>query len=438
MHLSGVFRPAQRRGVSGVSQQRLIRFAAVAAAALTVAVSCPAASAVPAVAASATLTTGLSVTVQHVAMGNVALMSTAAGRAAVAEAIATAPEQAVVAGLTARQLAGQRVIFSYSGLTPPASLLTLIRNGEAGGVLFFAPNYASKSQFASAVAKLNAANAASTNPARGYPLLLMTDQEGGYVKRLPGAPHQSEKQIGAIKPLSAAETAARTAGRGAASTLRGFGLNVNLAPVLDIYRTPGDFDDQFQRSYSQSKTVVSDLGAVFITAQQFHGVAATAKHFPGLGPASAKQNTDERPVTITTSAATLWTKDEYPYRAAIAAGVKLVMVSWAAYPSLGSTRPAGLSSAIVQGQLRTRLGFTGVTITDSIGAGALSHYGSVRNRALLAAKAGMQLILSTGSPSTGISVTGGLLSGYRDGKLSKATFQAAVTQILALRAGLAS
>ena len=99
--------------------------------------------------------------------------------------------------------------------------------------------------------------------------------------------------------------------------------------------------------------VVSALGADFIPAQQAGGVAATAKHFPGLGAATASQDTDEVPVTIHLSTATIRAVDEYPYQAAIAAGVKLVMVSWAKYPNLGSARPAGLSPAIVRGELRS-------------------------------------------------------------------------------------
>jgi beta-N-acetylhexosaminidase len=221
--------------------------------------------------------------------------------------------------------------------------------------------------------------------------------------------------------------------------LRGYGLNVNLAPVLDVFRTPGDFDDQYQRSYSASQDVVSALGASFISGQQEHGVAATAKHFPGLGAATASQNTDERPVTLKVSAAKLWSKDEYPYRAAIAAAVDLVMVSWAKYPNLGSGRPAGLSSVIVQGQLRDRLGFKGVTITDSIGAGALNPYGSVQHRSLLAAEAGMQLIMAASqSTPQGVQVMDGLESGYRAGTLGGTTFRDTVQQILKLRLGLSS
>ncbi len=346
-------------------------------------------------------------------------------------------ELALASTLSARQLAGQRVIYSYSGRTPPASLLRLIRLGDVGGVIFFGSNFKSRAQFTAAVGQLETANASKSNPARKYPLLLMTDQEGGQVRRLPGAPVHSEKWIGSRPTASARAYQARSAGRGAGKNLLRFGLNVNLAPVLDVYRVPGDFDDQFQRSYSTNASIVSKLGTDFIRAQQATGVAAAAKHFPGLGAAGASQNTDDRPVAIRLPAKTLQDVDEYPYRAAIAAGVKLVMVSWARYPALGSGLPAGLSSVIVQGQLRQQLGFTGVTITDAIGAGALTAFGSPSNRALLAAQAGMQLILSAAqTPTEGQQCLAGLLSGFRSGALSKATFRATVAQILQLRASL--
>ena len=89
---------------------------------------------------------------------------------------------------------------------------------------------------------------------------------------------------------------------------------------------------------------MGQLGADFITAQQRTGVAATAKHFPGLGSAAKGQNTDKRPVTLNVSLTAIRNTDEVPYQAAIAAGVRLVMVSWAVYPALAPGRPAGLSS----------------------------------------------------------------------------------------------
>jgi beta-N-acetylhexosaminidase len=184
--------------------------------------------------------------------------------------------------------------------------------------------------------------------------------------------------------------------------------------------------------------VVAELGAQFITAQQREGVAATAKHFPGLGAATQSQDTDDAPVTLNLPLATIRDVDELPYAAAIAAGVRLIMVSWAVYPALDPGRPAGLSARIVGGELRQRLKFTGVTITDALEAGALRGYGTYQNRALLAAEAGMDLILCSAQyVGEGEQATAGLEAGYQDGALSAQQFAAALQRVMALRASLA-
>ena len=335
--------------------------------------------------------------------------------------------------LSLEQMAGQRVIYSYGGLRPPAELLRLISHGDAAGVIFFSQNVSSRAQLTKVVAELEQADASPENPVR-TPLLLMTDQEGGQVRRVPGAPLLSELQIGESADPSAAAT---NAGASAAQNLRGIGINVNLAPVLDVYRQQGDFDDQFQRSYSMNPAIVGELGADFITAQQRAGVAATAKHFPGLGAAAQPQDTDKVPVTLKLPLATIRDTDELPYKAAIAAGVRLVMVSWAVYPALEPGRPAGLSATIVNGELRQRLKFKGVTITDALEAGALRAFGPFQNRALLAAEAGMDLILcSVQNVGEGEQATVGLEDGYRDGELGKQAFAAALQRVLALRESL--
>jgi len=338
--------------------------------------------------------------------------------------------------LSRAHLAGQRIVYAYAGTTPPAALLALVRAGEAAGVIFFAPNAPSVAVLRAAVAALRQANAAS--PVH-VPLLLMTDQEGGLVRRLPGAPALSERQIGASSGASALASAA---GAGAAATLRGAGLNVNLAPVLDVYRTPGNFIDRYQRSYSSDPQLAGTLGAAFIRAQQAAGVAATAKHFPGLGAAGTSQDTDVRAVTIPTALASLRAVDEAPYRAAIAAGARLVMVSWAVYPALDATAPAGLSARVIQGELRGRLGFAGVTITDGLGAGALVRYGGFDARAVRAARAGADLVLCTvgaaqaNGPAIGLAALHGLEGALAHGTLAPGAFRQAVARVITLRASL--
>ncbi|WUH92006.1 beta-N-acetylhexosaminidase [Streptomyces sp. NBC_00433] len=343
------------------------------------------------------------------------------------EAVARAA-YAVPAALTPQQQAGQRVVFSYSGTTVPQSLLDQIASGQAAGVIFFGGNISSLAQITAAVQQLRQANLRSPNPA---PLLLMTDQEGGQIRRLPGAPVLSAKQIGASADPAGG---AADAGTGAGNLLRSVGMNVNLAPVLDVYRTAGDFEDQYQRSYSTDPEVVSLCGRSFITAQRATGVAATAKHFPGLGPATAAQNTDLRPVTLKTSLSQLRHLDEVPYVAALTAGVDLVMVSWAIYSELDAAHPAGLSPTVVQSELRERFTFTGVTITDAIGAGALSALGTPAQNAVTAAAAGMDLVLdASGDVAAGQAIVSSLAGALQGGVLGATGFTAALGRINALR-----
>jgi beta-N-acetylhexosaminidase len=336
-------------------------------------------------------------------------------------------------GLSAAQLAGQRIIYAYSGLNPPASLLAAIRGGRAAGVILFGPNVAGSAQVHAVVAQLQRANAASPIHA---PLLILTDQEGGEVRRLPGAPSLSERQIGASAD---AVRLAQQAGTGAGRNLARAGVNVNLSPVVDVFRQAGNFIDEFGRSFSSRPQAVTALARAFIEAQQRTGVAATAKHFPGLGAASRAQNTDLGPVTLNLSAGQLRSVDEAPYRAAIATGVKLVMASWAIYPALDRRSPAGLSARVIQGELRGRLGFRGVTISDTIEAGALGRYGTPAERGVLAAKAGEDLIIcsaidpAANRPAIGTAVLNGIAAAMTGGQLSQSAAQQAAARVLALR-----
>jgi beta-N-acetylhexosaminidase len=180
--------------------------------------------------------------------------------------------------------------------------------------------------------------------------------------------------------------------------------------------------------------VVSSCAQAFITAQQKAGVAATAKHFPGLGSAAKSQDTDTGPVTLNVPLSELRSKDEVPYGPAIAAGVKLIMVSWAVYPALDPSLPAGLSPTVVQSELRGRLGYQGVTITDAIEAGALTSFGGNGQRARRAAEAGMDVMLcAIQDPGQGQSVVRALATALDKGKLNATDFNAAVQRVTALR-----
>jgi beta-N-acetylhexosaminidase len=266
---------------------------------------------------------------------------------------------------------------------------------------------------------------------------MMTDQEGGLVNRLPGPPDLSERAIGASPdgPSLAAQ-----AGGTAGANLITAGISVDLAPVLDVYRRPGNFIDQSQRSYSMNPVASGRLGRAFITGLQQTGVAATAKHFPGLGAATTEQDTDARPVELKVPLRELRRIDEAPYRSAIAARVRLIMISWATYPALDPRMPAGLSPTVIRNELRSRLGFMGVTITDSLGAGALARFGGYGQRGFLAARAGADLILcattnpDANTPTEGVAVLNSLTSALARHSLSRTAAQQAAARVIELRA----
>jgi beta-N-acetylhexosaminidase len=323
------------------------------------------------------------------------------------------------AGMSTRQLAGQHVVIGFSGTSPPSSLLRLIRRGELGGVILFGANISSRSQVRSLTHKLQKAR-----PKGAPPLLVSTDQEGGQVKRFSGPPARSPAGIGAKNSTSYA----RKQGAATARNLRGVGVNVNLAPVLDVARK-GSIMERQQRSFSRSTSRVTRIGGAFARGLDANTVASTGKHFPGLG--AATQNEDLHLNRITASRKTLRAKDEHPYSAQPGA-LKLVMLSTALYPALGKG-PALFSKRVVDQELRGHVGFKGVTITDALDAPALNPYGSLGRRGVLATKAGIDLLLYSGS---GSGTTDALVKAVRSGSISKPALRSSVRRTLELRASL--
>lgn len=337
------------------------------------------------------------------------------------------------AKLSPEQQVAQRVIFSYPGATPSDELLQLIKDGMVGGLIFFGENILSLAQITDVVSELRAAHAQS--PTSATPLILTTDQEGGVVRRLRGQePLLSAKQMGASADRVAEAT---KGGRGAGLILRQVGMNLNLAPVEDVYREEGNFDDRFGRSFSSDWMVCGELGAAFVRAQQATGVAATAKHYPGLGWATRDENTDLGVVTLTQPADEIRSVDEAAFGPVIDAGVQLVMTSWATYPAIDPDYPAGLSKIFVGGELRGRQHFRGVTITDALEAGALAPFGDTGERSVLSADAGMDLLLcSARDVGQGQEAVAAVTAALGSGRLNPGHFKIALTRVRRLRDSL--
>ena len=165
------------------------------------------------------------------------------------------PVSAASPELTDGQLAGKRVIASFSGLEPPRPLLRQIRRGEVAGVILFGDNVENRSQARAVIQRLQLAARTSQPVELQAPLLTMLDQEGGLVRRLPGAPSRSQAQLGRIGTTAAA----REAGRAAGKNICGVGANVNLAPVLGVGRPGGGFLSRFGRIYGDSPKHVARL-----------------------------------------------------------------------------------------------------------------------------------------------------------------------------------
>jgi beta-N-acetylhexosaminidase len=252
---------------------------------------------------------------------------------------------------------------------PNQRFLTRIRNGKMGGVLLLRNGWLTQSTAASVTTELQ--RAACT---RGEPLLIAVDQEGGIVRRLPWAA-PTEAPASMSSPSVAHAQAAE-----AATGLHSVGIDVDFAPVVDTPSSARNFLGS--RAFSRSRTWNARLARAFVTGLQSGGIAGTAKHFPGLGLASG--NTDHGRIVIG-SAAWKLRQGLLPFKSAVAAGVKLVMVSTAIYPGLDpSQRPAAFSSAIIDGVLRQELGFKGVTVTDSLTAPAADRIPHTATRAMLA------------------------------------------------------
>ena len=278
-----------------------------------------------------------------------------------------------------RLLVGGVIVGALEG-KPTASFLARVRAGEVGGVILVGRSW-SASTMTATTAQLQAAACVA-----GSPLLIGVDQEGGRVRRLPwAAPFESPAALGDVGEPGVVE---QKAGQ-AAAALRAAGVDVDFAPVADVRSAQSGWLGS--RTFSTSTALVAKLVPAFVDGLQSAGVAATAKHFPGLGNATA--NTDGRAVVVRSSAVTL-RHNLAPFREAVAAGVQLVMISSAAYPALdAAAQPAMFSRPIVTTLLRKELGFQGVVVTDALDAPAAARTPHAPARAI---GAGVDLLLYTG------------------------------------------
>lgn len=373
--------------------------------------------------------------------------------------------------LTLQQLVGQRVVVGFVGTKPPQKLLTAIRTGAVGGVILFGDNVTSKSQTQRLTRKLQRTAMLAKQP---Y-LFVMTDQEGGDVKRFAWAPPKhSPMAIGRKADVAAA---AHSEGTLTGAALRAAGVNVNLAPVADVLGGPPGVSPGIQtvaaavtgatgasavvtgatgasaptgaptgatgptafaespgaflglRSFGENPRMVAVAACEFSSGLQNAAVAATMKHFPGLG--LARSNTDFATTVVTASARAI-KAGMLPYRRCPGTP-KLVMVSSAKYPTIGIDKPASLTPEAYK--LLASTGFVGLTITDAFDAVSIKGY---ENAPLRAMAAGADLILYGQKTSSASRSYRELLEAAQAGEIEKPELVAVANRILALKSQLKS
>ncbi len=328
--------------------------------------------------------------------------------------------------MTLREKVGQLVMFSVGGFRLTEHERNVMRRHHLGAVILFDRNYRDRAQLRNLTQQIQAAARRGSDPAIGA--LISVDQEGGIVKRFEDMPPY----------YSAPEMARRGVrftkrqGRRTGDALRGAGVNVDLAPVADLDLPPEHV--MRERSFGRRPKRVARLVDAFGRGLQVERVAATAKHFPGLG--GATQNTDDGRATVSRPKRRLWHADGKPFRAAVDARFGLIMVGHAMYLRDGGRIPASMSRHIIKDRLRRDFRYEGVAISDALEAVAWRFDGNVAQACARTIDAGVDMALIIGGVDAGVRCADAIRRAVRNEEISITRINEAVTRVLALKAWL--
>ena len=261
--------------------------------------------------------------------------------------------------MSLQELAAQVLMVAFPEPVPDVGLQNWVAGSSLGGIKFFGWNSGSPESVAAAVALLQEKSQKSRFR---IPLLVATDQEGGWVRHIKGTTTTTPGNLALGSsglPYDAFQT-----GRLLGGELRQMGVNMNFAPTVDLYLNP-DSGVIGPRSFSQDPVQAGVLGSAFAKGLGSQGVLATAKHFPGHG--NTPDDSHGRLPVLTETLAQLRARELVPYRMMIAEGLPAVMSGHLAFPNaFGENNPASLSAAFLQGVLREELGFRGLIVTDDL------------------------------------------------------------------------
>jgi beta-N-acetylhexosaminidase len=291
------------------------------------------------------------------------------------------------------QVLAQTFMLGWVGAEPSPLIMDWIRERNIGGVKIFGWNTEDTRKLAETVGSLQKA---ALEGGFGIPLLVATDQEGGWIRHVKGATSETpgNMAIGA----SGFPRDAYLAGYYIGKELAVLGINMNFAPTVDLY-TNSDSALIGPRAFGSDPVQAGILGAAFVRGQEAAGVIATAKHYPGHGDTDL----DSHGVLpqINTPFETLWDRELVPYRLLAREGIPAIMSGHLAFPNTeAASTPASLSSWFLTGILRKRIGFKGLIITDDLMMnGATVSAGSLSRAAKQALMAGNDIIMLSKTPN---------------------------------------
>lgn len=350
------------------------------------------------------------------------------------EAAAVAARAAVderIGAMTLEQKVAQLFIVTPEALVEGVSQVTqagdMTREGvtahPVGGIVYFAQNLLDPEQTTTMLANVKQFYADAGNVAP----FIAVDEEGGTVVRVADNEAFGAQDVGDASALgSAGDTeAAKRAAEQIADYLMPLGFNLDFAPVADVV-DPLRSDTMGLRSFSSDAAVAADMVRAEVEGFRGKKMLCCAKHFPGIGAAAGDSH--EGAITIEATNEELETVDLVPFRAAIEAGVPMIMVGHVSLPNIvGDSTPAPLSSAVVQGMLRDSLGYTGIIVTDSLSMGAITDYYTPAEAAVAALKAGCDIPLM---PERLDEAYQGVLSAVQVGELTEERLDESLTRIL--------
>lgn len=324
--------------------------------------------------------------------------------------------------MTLEQKVGQMIVAGFPGEDLDEHIIRAIKDYHIGNVIYFTRNFKDVRQFYNLNKKLQ--NLAVKE--NKLPLFTSIDQEGGMVTRInKGATFFPGNMV-----LSAGgnEEDAFTMGTYVGEELKALGVNMNLAPVLDVNNNP-DNPVIGIRSYGEEPERVAKLGSAYINGLQKSGVIATGKHFPGHGDTSVDSHLDLS--SVNHDAKRLNDVELYPFKKAIECGVGAIMSAHVMFPAYEDKRlPATLSYKVLTGLLREKLGFNGLIITDCMEMKAIDEYFGIEKAPVMAVKAGADLICISHTLEKQIAACSSIVKAVRNGEISESRINESLEKII--------